>query len=321
MTAQEIRLVSYVLGLYLCFISWGYLQEKITSTEYVKFDDPTVIYRWKFPIVLNFFMALGGWIIASVAEFIVNPKSEHVTPLMAYVKPAASCALASPIGYAALDYINFPLMILTKSSKPVPVMLVGVLFYRQSYTWYKWLSVLLICGGIVLFSAFKSKSGPAHDKTLIDEITGIVLVTINLFLDGYTSNQQDFLFSKYNTPSETMMKNVNFLQIFYLLGYLLFTYWLWGSASELIGGVELIEKNFNIRSDIAAFCFCASFGQLLIFALMKEFGSLVWITVSKCSKFYSTASFLTADSHVRIGEHNKEAVHRHVLSVHVQPPR
>lgn len=188
---KEIRLIGYVVGLYVCFISWGYLQEKITSTTYEMPDGQSA--RWRFPLVLNLFMAASACVVAALAELAFSPKPATPTPFHAFMYPAATCALASPIGYAALDYINFPLMILTKSSKPVPVMLIGVVFFGQRYTWYKYMSVLLICGGIILFSAFKSKNGAESERTVLDELLGIVLVTMNLFLDGYTSNQQDYL--------------------------------------------------------------------------------------------------------------------------------
>jgi UDP-galactose transporter B1 len=35
------------------------------------------------------------------------------------------------------------------------------------------------------------------------------------------------------------------------------------------------------------FCLCASLGQVLIFGLMKDFGSLVWITVSITRKLFT----------------------------------
>lgn len=35
------------------------------------------------------------------------------------------------------------------------------------------------------------------------------------------------------------------------------------------------------------FCICASIGQLLIFAVMKEFGSLMWVTLSITRKLFT----------------------------------
>ena len=274
---QELKLVTTVAILYVCFVSWGYLQEKITSTVYMSHDTSTE-YRWKYPIVLNCLMALAACCTASIAEYIIQPSNPSPAPFLSFMKPAMSCALASPIGYMALEFINFPLMILAKSSKPVPVMFIGILFYKQQYTWFKYVSVVLICGGIILFSAFKAHHGDSH-RSLMDEITGISLILLNLFLDGYTSNQQDYIFHKYKTPSETMMKNVNFFQCLFMLIFLLAGLGIGGDASELAGAYKVLTESSQVGYDILLFCLCASIGQLFIFSIMKDFGSLVWITV------------------------------------------
>ena len=53
-------------------------------------------------------MALAAAIAAAVVEFAVSDRSklQHI-PFMSYSKAAASCALASPLGYASLKYIRY----------------------------------------------------------------------------------------------------------------------------------------------------------------------------------------------------------------------
>jgi Zn-dependent protease len=122
-----VNLCGYLMGIYILFTYWGYLQEKMTSTTYQSYSDPSKTYEWKYPLILNTIMAFSAYVVALAAETVVNPKNSKNTPFFAFMKPAASSALASPIGYAALNYMNFPLMVLTKASKPVPVMLIGMI--------------------------------------------------------------------------------------------------------------------------------------------------------------------------------------------------
>jgi len=272
--SKEIRLVTYVSGLYVSFVYWGYLQEKITSTEYIGNDD-NLILKWQYPFALNVFMALATYVVASIGDMFCY--STPNVPLFAFMKPALTCAMASPIGYIALEYISFPLVVLTKSSKPVPVMLVGLLFYQRKYPWYKYVSVLLLCSGIALFS-FRKSGGKIVD--VYSQVIGIVLVCVNLFLDGYTNNEQDEIFKKYQATSLQMMKYVNFWQIFYLLAYLSVGYLFYGNESELWNAFTVFVSSPALRFDVLMFCICASVGQVIIFAVMKEFGSLLWVTVS-----------------------------------------
>jgi solute carrier family 35 (UDP-galactose transporter), member B1 len=291
----EIRLICYVAGLYTAFVYWGYLQEKITSTNYV-LDDSNgngneTTSKWQYPFSLNLFMAFSTFIVASIGE-IISPSKKPI-PFWIYAKPAITCALGSPIGYMALDYISFPLVVLVKSSKPVPVMIVGILLYKKSYPWYKYLSVLLLCGGIALFSFAKASSSSSSSSSQKNEINlwvqcfGIILVGLNVFLDGYTNNEQDHIFERHTSSSLQMMKYVNLWQFCYLLIFLCLGSLLFKEQSEFYQSYLLFINCSQLQYDILMFCLCASIGQLFIFAVMKEFGSLMWVTLSITRKLFT----------------------------------
>lgn len=179
-------------------------------------------------------------------------------------------------------------MILTKSSKPVPVMSIGVFFYGRKYGWYKYVSVALLCGGIYLFTQSKksaSTSGGAEDIKLV--LFGMLLVLINLGLDGYTNNEQDRIFSAHKASPNQMMKYTNFWQCIYQFLYLLAGYVLHAQESELALAARLCAHSAALVGDILLFCVCASLGQVLIFKVMQEFGSLSWITISVTRKLFT----------------------------------
>eukprot|EP01038_Epipyxis_sp_PR26KG_P006011 gene6011-8280_t len=228
-------------------------------------------------------MSFTSFSTAYLVEIISRAPPQNISSIL-FCKAAISAALASPIGYASLKYITYPMMILTKSSKPVPVMIIGIFFYGKVYTWFKYVSVLLLCFGISMFtSASKSKAGlESNSYDLYGSLGyGLILIIINLSLDGYTNNEQDQLFAPpYSATSLQMMKNTNFWQSIYQTVYLLLFWLIFGSKSELSSGVTMILSSPELRFDILAFCTCAAGGQILIFGLIKEFGGLVWISVS-----------------------------------------
>jgi solute carrier family 35 (UDP-galactose transporter), member B1 len=173
-------------------------------------------------------------------------------------------------------------VVLTKSTKPVPVMLVGVLLYGLTYPWYKYVSVAMLCGGICLFSFAKAagKGKGGGDVSAMSQLIGLFLVGVNLFLDGYTNNAQDHIFKTHKASSIQMMKYVNLWQFIYLVVFLLVGYTVWGSESELAAAYTLFSGSAELRFDILMFCLCASTGQLFIFTVIQEFGSLLWVTIS-----------------------------------------
>jgi len=170
-------------------------------------------------------------------------------------------------------------------------MFIGTIFYSQKYSWYKYVGVALVCIGISLFTSFKAGS---HKLNSVDVslqtsriIYGIFLVLFNLSLDGYTSNEQDHIFSKYSISSLEMMKNINLWQAVYLFGYLLITWNFNGKESEASHAWNVVTNCPTIRQDILSFCICAAVGQILILCVIREFGSLVWVTVSVTRQLFT----------------------------------
>lgn len=295
----ELRLALYTVSLYAVFIYWGYLQEKLTSTPYIVSGKETTR-TWTFAFALNFSMAAICAGVAEVADKVMyqepmkdKKEREAVSPLV-FWKAAATSALASPIGYTSLRYLSYPMMILTKASKPVPVIVVGVISYNKKYPWYKYTSVFLLVAGISLFTAYKSSSssknasgGSTEDKGLMTLLFGMFLVLVNLALDGFTNNEQDHIFNHYKATPIEMMKYTNLWQAGYLLTYLVVTCCLWGSSSELYRAVDIVVQCPEVKYDMILFCGCASIGQVLLFALVKEFGSLLWVTISVTRQLFT----------------------------------
>lgn len=353
---RELRLVGYVLGVYSCFLYWGFLQEKIFSTEYARIIDPDSapasenvaaadpgeVAHWNFPFLLNFFMALACYLVAGAIEYglalyrdIVNgtvgddtisegsDSIDNTISPYRFLPASLTCVMASPLSYEALRYIRFPLMILTKSAKPIPVMLVGTLSFGRRYTVYKYISVMLLVLGIALFSGYAHTSSPKSGSSvppvsMVLQMYGIALVLVNLALDGYTNNMQDAIFDEYALQQQrsdksrnaggtstngaaapaprtlsglVMMKYINFWQAVELWAYLLVAYvvgaYIDGGKSELGAGVAMLLHYDGVAWDVATFCLCACGGQLCVFGLMKEFGSLVWICVSVTRKLFT----------------------------------
>jgi solute carrier family 35 (UDP-galactose transporter), member B1 len=95
------------------------------------------------------------------------------------------------------------MLLLAKSCKLLPVMLMGFLISGKRYTCSEFLSVGLITAGVTLFS-FKPTNAVAQLDTKevkswgpsLTELVGLALVLVNLVLDGFTNAQQDLINKK-----------------------------------------------------------------------------------------------------------------------------
>lgn len=147
--SSEMRAFVYIIGIFFCFLNWGYLQEKVVSSTYVSVDEISTG-KWDFPIVMNFSMAFGAGLVASALNLYIK-NDKHISPVT-FLKPSITCVIGSPCSYAALKYIPFPLMVLIKASKPVPVMMMGFFVFGRRYSWRKVVSVLMLVFGVLMFS-------------------------------------------------------------------------------------------------------------------------------------------------------------------------
>jgi UDP-galactose transporter B1 len=322
----EVRFLTSVAGLYASFLYWGYLQEKITSTSYAtstSFNTTTAAgspteMKWDYSLALNLCMAVSAVLGAGLLERITGTYKQ--ASIWLFWEMAITCSLASPIGYFSLKFIPYPLMVLAKSSKQVPVMLMGLLVFYQSYPWYKYVSVFFICSGVAMYTLCKTKApgggddghhGHSHENNEYSYIPeslrlalGIVLVLTNLLLDGYTNNKQDHVFTKEGVSSLAMMKYLNMWQAAFLALSLIVPYFYFMIAygadsgrSELEQAFQMIVACPEIRKDILQFCLCATIGQVLIFVVMQEFGSLVWITVGVTRKLITIVMSIVVFKH------------------------
>ena len=148
-----------VLGIYASFLTWGYLQERVTAVDYT--DSAGNPRRFKNVLFLNLAMGMAATIVGYIAAKATSTP-QTTAPFSSFAEVALSNTLASPIGYAALDYISFPMLVLAKAV------------------------------GIALFS-YKPKPGKGEVGPML-QLFGLSLVLCNLLLDGYTNAKQEGMF-------------------------------------------------------------------------------------------------------------------------------
>lgn len=109
----------------------------------------------------------------------------------------------------SLRYVIYPVQVLFKSCKPVPVMIFGIILGKK-YPLKKYVNVVIITTGVALFmgggsSTRSSSSGPTGvDSTLI----GALMLSISLCFDGATGAYEDKLMAKDSVEPFDLMYNI-----------------------------------------------------------------------------------------------------------------
>lgn len=269
------NLLVCVAGIYICFLTWGYTQERVSTIEYAG-------KKFKYFIFLNAVQALVAYFVALIYQRIrgvhANPPTREV--IFQYLKVSVLSCLASPFGYASLKHIDYPTLILGKSCKLLPVMFMNFVIYRKTFPLKKYFIVALITAGVSLFMLLQPKEGKQVNSA---SLYGLALLSINLILDGAYNSSQDQIFSKFKVQGTSMMVWMNIFSFGLMSMYLIVA----PNSTELGDAILFCTNHPSILLDILLFAFAGAIGQCFIFWTLESFGSLTLVTITVTRKMFS----------------------------------
>lgn len=278
-----VKLIVCVLGIYGSFLTWALLQEKVTTTKY---GDDGVLFRAShvLNIVQSVLACIAGYGFISYNRSKGDKRAMQAffpnkQVFKKYLLVAGCQSLSSPFAYASLKYVDYLTMLLAKSCKLVPVMIVGALVYRRTYPFYKYVVVGLITAGVSLFSVgnMRSKTNQAREG----QAYGLALLGVNLFLDGLYNTTQDEMFRTFKMiTGQHMMVVMNLLTAIITTGLFIVS----SQPSEL---VWFLRHHPIVMRDVFLFGLCGAIGQLFIFVTLAEFGSLTLVSTTVTRKMAS----------------------------------
>lgn len=214
--------------------------------------------------------------------------------LWQYFQCAVIITTAAPFGFAALAYISYPAMVLAKSCKLVPVMLMNVVLYRRKFAPYKYLVVALVTIGITSFMFFgkekkghKNSGGP--NKAVVSgwaQLIGMGYLLANLLLDGVVNSTQDQIFQTFKPTGQQMMLHINLFSTLIStvlsvlpLPHIPVIHPTAAGELELVYAIEFLKTHPDALKALAQFAITGALGQLFIFETLQHFGSLTLVYV------------------------------------------
>ncbi|KAH9980239.1 UAA transporter [Lactifluus volemus] len=225
-----------------------------------------------------------------------SARSEHSfskSLLLRYIQCSLFITFAAPFGFAALSHISYPAMVLAKSCKLVPVMLMNVILYRRAFARHKYVVVALVTVGITMFMGFGGEGAAKHaakgqsNPALWHSIIGMTYLLINLILDGATNSTQDEIFARYKVSGQQMMLWINLLCTILTsfisilpLPHIPVLHPSQGGETELRNALEFLRTHPSIIYPLAQFALTGALGQLFIFETLQHFGSLTLVTIT-----------------------------------------
>jgi solute carrier family 35 (UDP-galactose transporter), member B1 len=206
---------------------------------------------------------------------------DQYPPMTAYWKAAISNFVGPALGFQSLRYISYSAQVLAKSSKMLPVMLMGALLHGKRYSALDYTCCGLISAGVALF-ATRSSNKVTSKLAEPSAPLGYALVLANLVLDAYTNTAQDEINTRHKKSAALqMMCWMNFWSgVYYLPSLFVVT----KMGPELLA---FCMEHQEAGKDVLLFCACGALGQLFIFFTIKRFGALTNTLITTTRKFFN----------------------------------
>ncbi|KAI6005374.1 UAA transporter family-domain-containing protein [Pisolithus marmoratus] len=229
--------------------------------------------------------------------------------LQGYLQCSLFITLAAPFGFACLSHITYPTMVLAKSCKLVPVMIMNIILYRRRFAPHKYLVVAMVTTGITMFM-FSGKERPSKgsneppSRSPYAQLIGIAYVLVDIFLDGAVNSTQDEIFLRYKITGQQMMFWMNVFST--LLNLILGTLPLphipvlhpsSDARSELASAFAFVREHPSIVVPLLQFSVTSALGQLFIFETLQHFGSLTLVTITLTRKMFTMILSVAIYSH------------------------
>jgi len=268
-TRQALSLVFCFAGLQAAFLTWGVLQERIMTIPYGQNGDLSIAgEKFTNSQFLVFMNRISAFVVSGVVMFIKD-QPRHIAPFYKYSFSSFSNVMSSWFQYEALKFVSFPTQVIAKSTKVIPVMLMGKFVSGKKYQFYEYLTAVMISAGVAIFLLC---SGDHSTKNKVTTFSGLILLSGYVLFDSFTSNWQGELFSQYKMTPFQMMCGVNFFSIIFC-----------GVSLTEQGGflesVSFMMRHPQFLYHVLLLSSCGAGGQLFIFHTISAFGPVTFTII------------------------------------------
>ncbi|KAH9788110.1 UDP-galactose/UDP-glucose transporter 2 [Citrus sinensis] len=123
-----------------------------------------------------------------------------MNPWKTYVKLSAVLMGSHGLTKGSLAFLNYPAQLMFKSTKVLPVMVMGAFIpgLRRKYPAHEYVSALLLVVGLILFTLADAQTSPNFS------MIGVIMISGALIMDSFLGNLQEAIFTM--NPETTQME-------------------------------------------------------------------------------------------------------------------
>ena len=279
---QVLQLCFGAAGVYSCYLVYGHIQEDV-----FRYRSPmgqsfqSVWFLQVLECACNILFGTigrklcGGRTPKSYRPFFVSGASQ------VFSKVLTSASLAAGL--------SFPVCILAKSAKMVPVMIGQLLLGGSKYETKDYIFAGLVVLGTTILSMNKGSSSTQSFTTPL----GLVFITLSLVADGITGGLQKRLKHEMEAQPPTTFDFVLFTNM--AMGFVALTIAL--LIGDVTKGVLFLYENPVLQQMVMSVCLLSAMGQFFIFYIVAHFDPMVCATVTTTRKILSVVWSIATKGH------------------------
>jgi len=283
-------------GIYGAYLYYGNVQEDLFRYRSAV-DGTGFNHVWSLQVLESAVTAVIGFMGRRHSHKNQNHQTNQQWPVVSFWKSGASQLAAKALMSLSLAAgLSFPVVVLAKSAKIVPVMVGQLLLGGSNYTRRDYLFAVLIVLGTALLSFGSSDREPVQEK---DTATGLLLILLSLGADGLTGGLQKKLKQETAALQPTAFDFLYFshcAQFAVALGLAAVT-------GELKSAPAFLQANPAAMWLVAASCVCSAVGQCFIFYVIACFDPLVCTTITTTRKMLSVVLSIALKGHHDLNAH------------------
>lgn len=263
-------------GLLTFYLTWGLMQERIMAFKYGQTADNEGE-NFKDSLFLVFVNRILALFVA-IAVLQMKQSPNQSPPLYKYSYCSFSNIMSSWFQFEALKFVSFPVQVLSKACKVIPVMIMGTVVSKRTYPWHEYVTALMISVGISMF--LLTSSDAVRGEGTSTTFSGIIILVGYLTFDSFTANWQSEIFKTYKVNSFQMMAGVNFFSVTFTAVSLI-------EQGGFIESVAFMGRHPEFIQHSLLLGTCSAIGQLFIFYTINQFGPVTFTLIMTVRQGFS----------------------------------
>ncbi|SGY84734.1 BQ5605_C009g05717 [Microbotryum silenes-dioicae] len=301
-SAGRVSLLLHGAGLIFVYSLYGVLQEKIMKSTYgpngERFTSSSLLIVAN--RVISVSVGLGILFFKSRQTPEAGSFSARLRPassMVAYASVAVFNFLSTTSQYEALKYVSYTTQSLAKTSKMIPVLVVGAVVWKKQHKRREWVAGAVILMGCATY-LFSQPPNPKHLSTSTDQpsawngLIGALFSIAYLFFDGMVSTTQEKVFGRNPSssdpfgPESPVLDQMIWTNVF-AGGIALVVALLSSTTGSLLPNLVLLMTSPALVRDILTFSAASAFGLIILLNTIASFGALTSSLIMTIRQFLS----------------------------------